>query len=221
MNKFAILIFLTVVFASCIKLTDSSSTAKDIIHSLAANDKTVLNKGDTLVYKSNYNNVAKYCVMQKKTGFIWASISRKDGATSHPWEKWELEISLLDSVGKVMTENQNYIISSSHFEVPIWASSFYFFPYPDFIKIRNYANGSTFPGTGSLSVNWYDKSILNHQKSTSLKIMNREFKNVIYYNLDTSSCNTPARHVVAFYCNSQCGLLGFKYSGGEIFELVE
>jgi hypothetical protein len=214
MNRFSVLTLFAIIFTGCFRIDE------DKIHSLASNDKALVNKGDTLVYKSNYSNYAKYCVMQKKSGFIWVSISKKDGETSHPWEMWELESLLIDSVGKVMTEKQKNIIYASHFSVPISASSTYF-SYPEFIATNNYTIGSTFTGTGRLSANWYGKKTLNYYKSASQKILHRDFKNVIYYDLDTSSYNTTAKYVIKFYCNSQQGLLGFVCSKGEIFELVE
>ena len=220
MRKILFLVLLMFILAGCDDWSDLLPP-KDVNHTLSVNCKSILKQGDTLLYKSNYSNLARYCVMKRITGYFWVSISKKDGEQSRPWEMWDYEAVLIDSVGKTMTQDQKKTLNrASNIEYPIWIYSDNS-NYPDFISIRNFARGSSFAGTGAVSARWYNSITKNYQKSSSLKILNREFKNVVYSDLDPNSNTTSVRQVVTFYCNSTNGLLGFKFSDGEIFELVE
>ena len=215
MNKFAVLIFLAGFFASCEKLSDS----KDRYYNFPADSKTDLKRGDTLVFKSNLNNQAKYNVLNITNGYFWESRSRQDGFDNHPFNYYGCQIIYIDSVGKKSTESQSYILNMSYdISVPLLFNRLVT-RRSDFISICNYY--STPPSVFSV-INWYKKDYVNRvQDVSTYKILNRQFNNVSYCDIDTSLFKSTESHVLIFYCNLKQGLLGFKCSNGEIFELVE
>lgn len=209
---------MSVILTSCEKLIDSLKP-KDKYYNFPANSKTDMKMGDVLVYKSTINNLAKYSVLKILNGYFWVSRSSKDGIDNHPFNYYECQISYLDSVGKVLTENQSWLINHPQgISVPLLFNSQYI-RRSDFISISNNAeNFSSAPP----AINWYNKNYNKPiQHSSAFKILNRQFENVVYCDIDTTLYKSPGRHVVIFYCNFKQGLLGFKCSNGEIFELVE
>jgi len=215
MKKIISLIFISVLLTGCEK--------EDQHYYLDENYRSILNEGDTLIYTSNLNNEAVYTVILKIEGIY--NIDRKP----YPWSYivegpqmakkfYQVEYTIIDSVGKVLTQTQEDFLRS--LTIHRGGPTFYYISsLPGFIAISNYANGSTFPGTGKLSVTWYYLQQKSFKTSSSLKIPNREFKNIIYCDLDPLPDST-GRYVSTVYFNSRECLLGFEYSDGEIFELV-
>jgi len=83
---------------------------------------------------------------------------------------------------------------------------------------KNFALGSTFSGTDEFSVSWYNFQQKDFKTRYTMKILDKEFKNVLICELEPPAGST-GRYVSTVYCNSRECLLGFKYSDGEIFEL--
>lgn len=203
------------IFASCEKLSDS----KDWYYNFPSDSKTDLKIGDTLIYKSNLNNLAKYNVLKIANGYFWESRSGKDGFDNHPWSYYGCQIIYIDSVGKKSTESQSYIINNTYdISVPLLFNS-QVTHRSDFISICNYY--ITPPSVLDI-INWYNKNYFNRiQDVSTFKILNRQFNNVSYCDIDTSLFKSSESHILIFYCNLKQGLLGFKCSNGEVFELVE
>lgn len=218
MKKLAALILITVLLTSCENLIDSVKP-EDKYYYLPANYKTDLKAGDVFVYKSDLNNLAKYRVVKIVNGYFWVSRSSKDGIDNHPFNYYECQITFLDSVGKVFTQSQSWLVDNmQNISVPVKFNS-QNTRRSDFISISTYSGENSPAPT---IINWYNKNSNKPSRYISeLKILNRQFENVAWCDIDTTQYKTPGRHIMSFYCNFKQGLLGFKYSNGEIFELVD
>jgi hypothetical protein len=207
MKKFAALLFMTVLLISCKK--------EDVYYYLPANSGTNLKTGDTLSYKSNLNNQAKYVVLKIVDGYFWVSRSSKDGIDNRPFDYYQCQISFIDTVGKVLTQSQNWLVENmQNISVPLIFNG-QDTRRSDFISICTYYGGASV-------INWYNMNLNRAiQNISSIKILNRYFENVASCDIDTTLYQTPGRHVKTFYCNIKQGLLGFKCTNGEVFELVE
>jgi hypothetical protein len=207
MKKIVFLLFMTVLLISCKK--------EDQYFYLPPNSGTDLKYGDTLTFKSNLNNTAKYVVLKIVNGYFWVSRSSKDGIDNRPFDYYQCQISYIDTVGKALTQSQNWLVQNvQNISVPLLFNE-QNTRRPDFISVCTYFSGNSI-------INWYNmnynRAILN---ITSMKILNRQFENVASCAIDTALYQTPGRHVNKFYCNVKKGLLGFKCTNGEVFELVE
>jgi hypothetical protein len=201
MKKIVFLLFMTVLLISCKK--------EDQYFYLPPNSGTDLKYGDTLTFKSNLNNTAKYVVLKI------VSRSSKDGIDNRPFDYYQCQISYIDTVGKALTQSQNWLVQNvQNISVPLLFNE-QNTRRPDFISVCTYFSGNSI-------INWYNmnynRAILN---ITSMKILNRQFENVASCAIDTALYQTPGRHVNKFSCNVKKGLLGFKCTNGEVFELVE
>jgi len=214
MKQIFVLILIAVFVCGCEK-QDRNINLKDSFRS-------ILEVGDTLIYISNLNNEAVFVVLQKVEGsffldrdpYPWSNTVEGPGMAKN---YYQAEATLIDSVGKVLTASQIKIIQEQQLAgiLPMYSTTFDF---PGFISIKNFAYGSTFYGTGKLSLSWYDFQQKDFITRSSMKILDQEFKNVFFCVLEPQAGPT-GRYVSTVYCNSQKCLLGFEYSDGEIFEL--
>jgi hypothetical protein len=191
-------------------------TPDDKYFYLPDNWKTTLKKGDTLVYVSNTGKLAKYIVHDVTLGNIWHSLSSKDGIDNPPFAYSQSQITYIDTVGKKETENHYHC--PDNFSVPVVGQA-QLYNNAYFISIGIHARLSK----ERFYCNWYNKTNYNYSGGifkTSYKIIDRQFMDVIYRDTDSTLFPAQSKYVKTFYCNIKQGLLGFKYSDGEIFELV-
>jgi hypothetical protein len=220
MKEIIALILITVFVTGC-----EAFDKKDRHFSLGKEGLSLLKVGDTLVYKSNLNNKAVYTVLKKITGSIWEErdpgmLSLTVEGNNMARDYFQFEAVLIDSAGKKLSEKQNTTLARKNEQTFGRLSSMpcLVFGCPDFITVINDADGSTFAGTGKLSAIWYSSNPVNYKTSSSMKILNKNFEKVFYCSVNQTADQTK-RNVILIYCNSKNGLLGFKYSDGEIFEL--
>jgi len=181
---------------------------------LSDSAKTDLKIGDTLIYKSNTDKIAKYKVHDVANGNIWVSLSKKDGIDNPPFAYYEAQVIYIDTVDN--NETNNYYHYSENFSVPTVGTMGVFFN-SYFISIGVTAESQV----GSmLNCNWYNKSTSACLYTNSYTILTRQFSDVFYRDTDSTLFLSQGKFVKTFYCNIKQGLLGFKYSDGETYELA-
>jgi len=214
MKTIPVFIIILVFLNSCIFFKQN-----DRHYYLEKNDKSMLHVGDTLVYISNLNNKAAYVVIKKTWGDFYenqtpVALNATEGKYK---DYYQYEATFIDSVGKVLSETQLSALKDIHPPQTLPLQLAYMVSGRScFISIMNCAE-AVLP-RGKFSANWYNFHNHSCQQSTSLKILNQKFMNVLYCDIDQPS-GTIGRYVTTVYYNPQKCLIGFKYSDGEIFEL--
>ena len=178
---------------------------------------TDLEKGDTLIFRSNLNNLSKYIVHEVEYGNIWICHNIQNNNFLPPFTYYESHLILIDTI---RSETETKFHYTENFSVPEMGEHQLFYS-PDFFSI----GVSAFGGCDICAFcNWYEKNkdyrngkALSESSST---ILGQQFSNVFNLETDSTLFHFQKRHVERFYCNVRQGLLGFEYTDGEIYVLV-
>lgn len=212
MKKLITVSFVFIILLGCEEGGFFDSISKPDRHISLPNDrKFILNEGDTITYRGNYDNLAKYEILK-----IWNGeykVTRGGTEGKPPFDYREFQNVYIDSLGKEISDN----LLSEFSQMPslIHVSPYHYNECISIINIAEYLN---------VQVNWYEEmhrlGFQVNEIVDAIKILNRRFENVFIYRTDTIYDEIPEDQIIIWYYTYKLGFVGFEYKNGEIFEII-
>ncbi|MQY79275.1 MAG: hypothetical protein GH151_08815 [Bacteroidetes bacterium] len=179
--------------------------------SLPNDRKFIFNEGDTIIYRSNYYNLAKYEILK-----IWngeCKVTRGGTEGKPPFDYREFQCIYIDSLGKELSVRLQYEFSAM--PILIGAQPHGFNECISIVNIAEFLN---------VRVNWYDEldrlGFQIDETFKTTKILYRRFENVFVYKKETSEIEIQDNQIIIWYYTYKMGFVGFEYKYGEIFEII-
>lgn len=171
--------------------------------------KIIFSQGDTLVYNSNKENIARYKILK-----IWEGecFETQGSGETAPFDYKEFQNIYIDSLG---VETSDALLS----EFSQMSTSFYchFEPNEECISILNIAKWF------NVNITWYDKmdrmGFQVDEIADNITILEQNFKDVLIYRTDTTKVDVSDDQIIAWYYTYKRSIVGFAYKNGEVFEL--